>query len=276
MIRSVQPAKYDKEMKAIKKNRKTAVFCLISALVLLICLCFPLELKLLSVHWVGLKTGTAILLALLCIVIFFIAWIATNLPISASMNKECDPEKYIALSSAFLKNERLDSAYASALSYIGDYDEALPYAKNLINSGNKPYMLSGYFCKFRCEYFKEEYDLAKASLDQFSNLLYGGKKMNSKLLMAYERMHNVMKFMLAIAEDDTDTLDDIIDVLAPWSDSVPVLGLVTYLRGVYAFRANDTEEAIYNFKWVIKSCNKTVLSDYSRDLLSKIKAESDK
>ena len=273
MIKSIQLAKYDKEIKDIKKKRKSAAVMLISALALLICLCFPLNIELLSIHWKGLGIGTAILLMLLCFVIYCIAIVKINLPLNSALDKECDPEKHIALNSAFLKGERLDGIYASGLIYLGDYDEALPYAKSLIDSNKKSSVLSGFFNKFRCEYFKGEYDLAKTTAEEYAEVLKNGKKMSSAVYSAYEKIHTVIKFMIALADKDIDTQADLIDILYPWRPSAMIVGLIDYLKGVSAFDSDDKEEALYRFKSITRYCSKTVLAAYSREYLSKIKIE---
>ena len=273
MIGSIQTAKYDKEIKIIRKNRKSALVYLICALTLIVIFSFPLNIdlgSLVSIHTGGIGIGLSILLTALCLIIYVISRAVINYPLISSMDKECDPEKYIALNLAFKNGERLDGICASGLIYLGDYDEALPYAKSLIESNNKSSVLSGYFNIFRCEYFKGEYDKAKITAERYAEVLKNGKKMNSSVYSAYVKTHTVIKFMIALADKDTATQSDLLYTLMPWKPSQSVTGLVEYLKGVSAFDSGDMEEALFRFKWVIESCGKTVLAAYSREYLANL------
>ncbi len=277
MTKSIQYAKYDGLIKDIKKKRRKASIIFVCAVILSVIVCLPIHIEIpsiISFNSTGLGIGTAIVLVAVCFLLYFLAIGNIFHPVYYSLTEEGDPEKYIVLNSAFFKGSMLNSVYASGLSLLGDFDEALPYANLLIESGKKAMILSGYHCKLRCEFYKGEYDLAKSTAEKYAELLKSGKRHNSKLTAFHEKLLTVNKFMIAILEKDAETQKSLYDALSPWSKSVVLHGFINYLKGVSAFDSGNTEEAFYRFKCVTESCDKTILATYSKDYLAKIKEKS--
>ena len=89
----------------------------------------------------------ALLLALLLFFcgVFAVAFILT--PITLSLDMECDPQKHLYLNTTVNKQLNQLPTYAVDLFYMGDFSGALEFAKQMLESNKKNFLLWGFLTR---------------------------------------------------------------------------------------------------------------------------------
>ena len=261
---------YDSLIKKISKKRKLIIALDIILLIVILAVTTPGHLEIFErtiIDTKGIHPIFTILMILLVSVIVIIAYAIVSIPISASMDVECDPQKYLALNTALTKGKELIPAYATGYLYMGNFPLAMEYAGQMITSGKQNLVLSGIFNKVRCEFLLGNYEAMKISVQQYESVLSNIKKSTP----AYQKLHEIMILLCAIADKDLDKINEYRKSIQAWSNSKAAEGYINYLKGISAYSVGDKDESIYRFMLVKDHCEKTVFSQLSDEYLSLLK-----
>ncbi len=264
---------YEQDIKKIKRRiRWTAMITLVIDLVILL-VGNPITIELLGYSYVdyrGLPLWVSLfLLSLTLILSFFINAVFLSATETA-MTEDGDPQKYLALKTEFYKNNRkhMNSVYAVALFYMGDYGNALAYA-NALAMQTKPVMaLDGRYYQALCCFFMQNGQGLEVALAEYRRLLptlTGNKKVKE---MCYG-MGNLLELMWAISKGDQEGMKSY-KTLTPWQKGLHTVALTHYLQGMAAYALGHREDATYHFRFVKEECPKIVLAKYAQTYLDNI------
>ena len=99
--------KYNTLIKKIRRNRRLVILFTLIAIIATVILASPME-------WIagdevilarkGLPTVVIVLLVLFWLIVELFAYAAVSLPLTASLDEECDPEKHLILNAALNSN----------------------------------------------------------------------------------------------------------------------------------------------------------------------------
>lgn len=222
------------------------------------------------IDYKGISPVITVLLVLFILFCELIAYAVVSLPLTTSMDVECDPKKHLILNTALNTQKNLDHIYAVDLFYMGDFYAALNYANKMV-ARNKPNMVNiGFFYKARCNFFIGDFDSLKITVKQYENALSNIKKINQKAKEQYEKIQKTMNLLIAIADEDKEKISAYRNIEV-WSNSKIAQGYINYLKGIAAYAMDDKKEAIYRLMSVKENCEKTVLSKMAEQYLSNIK-----
>ncbi len=261
-------------IKKIKKKKTViTVLAILSALLTLL-LCSPMKIIVLNeviLDRPGNFTAMSWILILILCLTFVTLAVVLN-PMTASMITECDPEKHLFLNAALNKSKNLEEIYAMDHFYLGNFAIALSFANKMVQSPKQRIVCVGLFHKARCEFFLKDISALKATTEQY-RLTMSHLKLNKKMQQAFLQMQAVLDLLVAIGENDRQTVAHRIDI-APWNTCKPTQGLIHYVRGLAATVLQDKEEAIYRFKSAKEICEKTVLSSLADENLANLRDAS--
>ena len=270
MKRSEQMNEYDIIIKKINIKRKLVIITAIIISIAVIALTSPNHLEILDKTVIDTKGIHPVFTAMLVLLVLFIEIIAyaiVSMPITTSLDIECDPQKYLNLNAALTKGKGLIPVYATGYLYIGNFSLAMEYAVKMIVSGKQDWMMVGLFNKARCEFLSGNYEILKSTVQQYASTLPNIKKVTP----AYQKFHNIMILMCAIADNDQDRINAYRKSIEAWNNSKATEGFVSYLKGVAAYSLDDKEESVYRFMAVKDSCEKTVFARLADEYLSLLK-----
>lgn len=270
MKRNVQLNEYEDLIDKIRKKRKLVVILTVIMYIAVIAVSSPTHLEILDetiIDTKGIHPVFSVLLFLLIIIIEIFAYAFVSMPTVTSLDVECDPQKYIVLNSALTKGQRLISVYASGYLCMGDFQNALVYAEQMIASGKKNLIIIGLFNKTRCQFFTGDYEAMKYTVQQFEAALFNTKKASH----AYQKYYDIIILMCAIADKNQDKINEYRNVVQAWNNTNAIEGFINYLKGVAAYSVDDKEESIYRFMAVKEHCEKTVFSRLADEYLSLLK-----
>ena len=273
MNQIIKSNEYDDLIKKIQRKRKTVIVLTIIAVFITITACSPIYIGFLNKTVIDYKGINPVITVLLVLLIFFcelIAYAVVSMPLTTSMDIECDPEKHITLNTVLNKQKNKDHIYAIDFIYMGNFEAALNYANKMVSSNKPPMIIIGLFNNARCEFFLGDFDSLKLTVKQYENTLHNMKKINQKSKAAYDKIQRTMNLLIAIADKDKERIGIFRDIEA-WNDSKATQGYVHYLKGVAAYIMGDKEEAIYRFMSVKENCGKTVLAKFAEQYLSNFK-----
>lgn len=266
--------KYDDLIKKIKRKRKWVIALTIVAVILVLFFATPFHVEVMGekvVDYKGMHPILTALLVILCLFIEVMVYAIVSLPLHASMDQECDPEKHLILNLNLSKQKNIDQVYVVDYFYLGNYNESIKYANKMIQSSNEQAVLAGLFNKARCEFFLKDYQALKQTSMQFKHKLLSCQKIKSYVRVACQKINYILDFMSAIGENDVEKISELRSFIEVWNSSKPTAGFVNYLKGIAAYNMKDSEEAIYRFKLVKENCSKMVLSKLSEEYLLLLK-----
>lgn len=265
-----QIREYDFLIQKIQKKRKRVIVLTIILLVAVVLLTRPFNIEISDktvFSTKGIHPAFTVFLVLLVFVFEIIAYAIVSMPITSSLDVECDPEKYLALNAALTKKNRLVPIYTAGYFLMGEFTQAMAYAAQMIASGKPAWSILGLFYKARCEFLSGDYEAMKITLQQYEAAVSSMKKINT----VYQKYHDIMILMCAIAENDKDKISVYGKFIQAWRNSKAVEGYVNYLSGISAYHMEDKQESIYYFMSVKKDCGKTVLSRFADEYLQLLK-----
>ncbi|MBP3692554.1 MAG: hypothetical protein J6I80_04860 [Clostridia bacterium] len=242
------------------------------AVVITITACSPGTIVVLDKTIVDYKGINPIVTALLVLLILFfelIAYALVSMPLTASMDMECDPQKHLILNTVLNKQKKKDYIYAADYFYMGNFEEALNYANKMVAGNKQETVITGLFNKARCEFFLGDFESLKATVKQYENVLNNFKKGNKKTKDAGNKILKTMNLLVAISEEDKQGMSNFGNIEA-WNNSKATQGYINYLKGMVAYMLEDKKEAIYRFMYVKENYEKTVFSKKSQEYLLKI------
>lgn len=267
-------SKYSDLIAKIQRKRKWVIALTIIAVVLVVLFTTPMKIEVMGdavVDYKGLHPVLTVLLVLVCFFVEAIVYAVVSLPLNTSMEQECDPEKHIILNMRLNKQKNIDHIYAADYLYLGNYSESLKYSGKMIKSSNEQMVLAGLFNRARCEFLLGDYECFCQTADEFESRLSSPLKLNSKIIITYQKINDVLKLMRAISENDVEKINELRGNIDVGNASRAVEGYLNYIRGVAAYKVEDREEAIYRFKSVRENCFKTVFAKLSDEYLSLLK-----
>ena len=198
-------------------------------------------------------------------------WIAVQIifmPIPRSLTEQADPQKYLALSTAF-KVKDMDSVCCLAYFYMGNFLGAKYYSEKLSQSKKAKIKLSGLFNKACCEFFLNDIEAFKKTAMQFKYAV-ANEKMRKKHRKLFENNVKYLDLMAAFSENNTEQIA-LCQNLVSTTKSKVSQGLTNYLRGIAAYILGDREKAIYYFVAVKTECPKTFFPPLCDQYLEKLK-----
>ena len=274
-MREIDESKYVEEIKKLKRKQRTIFWVDIIALIIIVFSGGPLEFEFMGsvIEYQGIGFFAMVALIILCTGITVIASAISLMPLNTSMLQECDPEKNLALNKALNKGKHIDNICAMDYFYLGHYEDAIIYSGKGIESHNEAIALTSLFNKARGLFFLEGYEAFYKVADEYEAKLLSCKKLKPKVKNAYEGINNVLYFMRAIAQNDTEKMNELLKTVKPWNTSKPTEYYVNYIKGLAAYKLNDTEEAIFRFKTVKEGIPSSALSDLADNYLLLIKSE---
>lgn len=276
MNKNIHSGEYDALIKKIKRRRNIVVVLTIVLVMITITVCSPMEIVVLDetiVSHKGINPIFTLLFVLGILVFECIAYAVVSMPLDASLNVECNPQKYLILNQAFDKQNNKDHIYSVGYIYIGDFEAALQAANRMIGSNKFSIKMAGLYNKARCEYFLGDYDSLKVTVKQYENVLRSNQKLNQKTKDFHEKIQKTMNLLIALADEDKEKIAALCDIEA-WGGSKATGGFINYLKGIAAYNLNDKAEAIYRFMLVKETCEKTVFAQLADKYLLNLNNEN--
>ncbi len=275
-MREIDESKYVEEIKKLKRKRRIILCLHIVALIAIIAFCFPTKFEFMGnvIEHQGIGIVLTIALMIACSFIVMMAYAIVLAPLNNSMIQECEPEKNLAINKALNKYKSRNAMLSMDYFYLGHYEESIVYANKYVESHNGALALTGLFNKARALFFLEGEGFYKIA-DEYEAKLLSCKKLKPKVKNAYEEINNVLYFMRAIAQNDTEKMNELLKTVKPWNTSKPTEYYVNYIKGLAAYKLNDTEEAIFRFKTVKEGIPSSALSDLADNYLTLIRLEND-
>ncbi len=257
--------KYSELIAKIKKRRRWVIAIMVVALIAIMLFSGSSYIEVMGepvVDKAGLHPAVTVLLILLCFIVTFIAFSAVSIPLFSSMDQECDPEKQLILNMHLNKTNSadVDAIFACDYLYLGMYIECMNYAKKLVATGKELPVLTGLFCKARCEFLMGDFASFGQTASDYAATLSGCKKLKAKQLEAHQKIGEVLRLMFAISSGDAATINELRGRIEPWAQSVAIEGFINYVKGLAAAQIGDKDEAVYRFKSVKERCSKTVFA----------------
>ncbi|MBQ3196077.1 MAG: hypothetical protein IJB65_06385 [Clostridia bacterium] len=83
-------------------------------------------------------------------------------------------------------------------------------------------------------------------------------------------MELLLNLMCAVADNDTDRIEELRIKAETWNTSVATAGFVNYIKGISAVETDDKVEAVYRFKLVTENCPKTVFARLSAEKIESL------
>lgn len=273
-MREIDESKYVEEIKKLKCKRRIIICFHTVVLIALVAFSSPIEFEFMGnvIEYRGIGIVLTIALMIACSFIVMIAHAMVLAPLNNSMLQECEPEKNLALNKALNKSKNRNAMLSMDYFYLGHYEESIMYANKDVESHNGVLALTGLFNKARSLFFLEGEGFYKIA-DEYEAKLLSCKKLKPKVKNAYEGINNVLYFMRAIAQNDTEKMSELLKTVKPWNNSKPTEYYVNYIKGLAAYKLGDMDEAIFRFKMVEENASKTILADLSTNYLTIIKAE---
>lgn len=255
------------------RKNTTTVLCIVFS-VLTVILASPSEIILMGKPLFikeGLNQPLWIIPTLILIwVLTFFSWSLTFLPISNSLIAECDPKKYIALSSVFLKNFQRTSAYSTAYLFLGDFNNSVKYSNIIISLQKKQFITNALYNKALSEYFLGNYAEMKNTVNQYYAIGNTIKNKNSKKGKRYIKIQNVLTMLCALADDDTEKITELTKVMTPYGNSYASDCILNFIKGVADFKTGDKKDCFYRMMFVKDAGCKTVFATLADDYLKQL------
>lgn len=266
-------AEYDGLIKKIRTKKVITVVFAIIAILAVSLFCTPSHIEFMGKVYVDNKGLNPFIMVLLIILIYFVECVACVIilaPLNTSLNQECDPQKYLALNFALGKSKQRNVVGVQAYFYMGDFSSALTYAASLTASGKAALVSSGLFNKARCEFFAGDTAALKFTAKQFEEHISRIPKKNEKIRNIYNEWQKHLTFLCAIAENDTDRINEYRGSAKAWINSKITEGYINCVKGIAAYYAGDKEECIYRFKSSKEIGEKTFLAAVADEYLKKL------
>ncbi len=261
--------KYEGLIKKIKTKRTLINVIYILVVLIVLILCVPKKLVVLDkviFSCEGLNPFVSALIFLFILFCYIITMAIALNPMTASMITECEPEQHLVLNIALNKSKNLDEIFAMDYFYLGDFERALSYAALQCNKKKSAVVCVGLFNNARCQFFLNDFQQLKNITEQFSKQIESVKT-NKKAFDIYQKMLKVLMLMSAIAENNNDKVKELKDIEA-WNNYKPTQGFINYLKGLAAYVTEDKQEAIYRFKLVKESLEKTIFAKLAEEKLT--------
>lgn len=270
----MEKTKYSELIASIQKKRRWVIIWSFIATAAIFLATEPLEIQVMGemiVDWQGLSPILGVILILISCIVEVFAYAAVSMPLTASLDMECDPEKQLILNMHFDKGRKLYHIYATDYMYLGRYEEAIPYANEMIKSKKDQMVLAGLYTRARCEFFLGQYENFRYTAACYEDKLASCQNMKPQAKLMYQKISRAMFLMFMISQNDYQKINELRFGVEPWNNSKATEGFVQYIKGVAAFQVGDREEAVYRLRYVKDNCSKTVLAPLADGYLEQLK-----
>ncbi len=264
---NTQDNNYKPLINKIRRKRRLVTFIAFAVLFVIIFICSPASFVVFDKTVFssdGVSTGVTIALILLVMFIELIAHGAVLMPLTSSMDNECDPEKYIALNDALGKGKNKAHALCVGYFYTGNFSVSLDYIKEIVNQNNISAKTLGLFYKARCQFFAGDYDSFRVTVGEYKNCY---SHQNDKAKKSNEKTHKTVCLLVALCDNNTQKIDEYRKEIEPWNNSKATKGYIDFLKGLAANKLGDKEESTYRFMSVKENCPKTFLAERAEKYL---------
>lgn len=261
-------------IKGIRRKRRNIIVLTVIAILIIVLFISPLQWYVFGstiIQYNGLYPYITVSLVLMSLFVELIAYSLVSIPLTASLDEECDPEKHMKLNTALIKEKQAYYIYTADHFFLGEYDVAREYAEKMINDKNQIRKITGWFEKARCEFMCENREALKEAAEGYALAMSSLKSKKAKAVEPYNKMKTVIDLMCAILDDDAARIELYRRSVESWAKTKIADGFVNYVRGVAACLVADKGEAIYRLMSVKEKCAKTVLSPKSDEHLALLK-----
>lgn len=265
-----QRTSYDALIREIRRKRKILAVFMVTALLVTLILASPTYIgppENPLINYGGMNPVIAVLIVFALLIIGFILAVVISMPLTASLDEECDPQKYLALNTALGNRNTLCHVYAKGCFYAGDFSGALRYATEMIASEKEDQQKVGLFYKARCEFLLGDFDSLRRTAGLYENALLHAKR-EKKNKNLYENLQTILLLLCALADGDLQKIEMYRKQATAWNRSKATEGYLHYIKGVAAHRVGDEKESIYHFMAVKENCGKTVFSKLADEFLA--------
>lgn len=276
MIQFPKTNEYDSLIEKIESRRKGVLALTVIAILITIIANAPVYIGLPNKTIVDYEGGSPVVTVLLILLILFIGLIAyasVSTSLTTSMDIECNPQKYLTLNQALNNQKHKEPIYATAFTYLGDFEGALYFSNQMIAATKPTVIATGLFNKARCEFFLGNFVSLKETVAQYENTLRNMEKINQKTKDSFGKIQKILNLLVAISEEDKKSISELRNV-EPWNNSKATQGFINYLKGVSAYILGDKEDAIYLLRTVKENCEKTVFSQLAEQYLSDLRKDN--
>ena len=272
MSSSVPANEYSALINSIRRKRKIIGVLMVIAIVIVALISSPGTIYVpgkATIEYSGISPGLTVIFIILILFCALIAYSVVLLPLTSSLQTECDPQKHLALNTALNSSKHPEQILVADYLYLGDFEAALKCADISVVSGKPLIMLNGLYNKARCEFFLGNREAMKQTVSDYEVLLSTSQKLSPKKKATFEKVGKALRLSLAILEGDKEKISEL-HVLDVWADTKLIHGYVNYLEGVAAYYLEDKNEVVYRMMRVKEDCSKTVLARMADDYLSRV------
>lgn len=265
---------YSPLIKGIRRKRRNIIALTVIAILIIVLFISPLQWYVFGstiIQYNGLYPYITVTLVLMSLFVELIAYSLVSIPLTSSLDEECDPEKHMTLNNALMKEKQVYYIYTADHFFLGEYDIAREYAEKMIADKRQIRKLMGWFEKARCEFMCGNIDALKEAAAGYALALEPLNKAKEKTVAPYKKMKTVIDLMCAIVDNDIAQIEYYRRSVESWAKTKIADGYVNYVRGVAACVVSDKGEAIYRLMSVKEKCSKTVLSAKADEHLATLK-----
>lgn len=193
-------------------------------------------------------------------------------PISDSLEKECDPEKYKQLFFSKVNKRASAVSVMSAnfnINYLtGEFDAAIDYANQMISDGRFNVVMSGLSNKAIAEFFKGDYNSLNKTVASYSNKLAEATHLKRNELQLYINNEIRLLLYLAIAEKDTEQIAELSKKLKITNNNTISRVQISFLKALSFYILNDKDSLKEQVEFVKSFGSKTIYSSQLHKFIS--------
>ena len=158
----------------------------------------------------------------------------------------------------------------SAYIFFGDYKEALKYAEDAVTDRSPRYSLLARYYKAYAEFVLGDTDAFKNTVSEFSSELNNNPKLKPKLIENHRRTECVLNLLSAIADNDKEKINELINTITFEGDAKVSNVLIKYAKALAFCSLEDADNARSEFEWIKENAPKTVFATIADEKLKKI------
>ncbi len=266
MNQQPQNQNYAELIQSIKKKKKITIIVTIIVAIAIGIFCAPSTMT----HTVngvtqtvvreGLPAGVVFLWLLIVCIVEILVLVRILYPVTAAMDLECDPEKQLILVRHLYKEKTAISFFAQDYLYLGNYQEAIRYADQMIHFKRKNFVLTGLFQKARCAFLMGDTALLKECTEHYTQTLAAATRLSKKNRSIYETCLTVLRMLCALADHNHEEILALKKDFKIWHTAKATKGFVEYVKALISRELGDEEDAEFRFRLVKDQYPKLVLA----------------
>lgn len=259
--------KYDELIKKIKKRKNIITVLFAIAVFATVFFLSPSEIVILDQPIIDHKGNPVamIFIILFEIIAYFIAVSFALGQMTTSMITECNPEKHLVLNIALNKSKNKNAIFSMDYFYLGDFRLGLEFANKMLSDKHKNALLLGLLFKARCEFFLNDFESLKETVNRRRAEILKLKNAKQPLTESQK----VLELLVAVAEQDKQKIKDLANV-KPWDNAKPAQGFTDYVKALAAICLEDYKEAVYRLKRTQELLDKSAFYNLASEKLSEL------